>query len=111
MWVSVALKTDAAHADALSDALLAAGAISVSVEDAQAGTDEETPQFGEPGGSNDEGWRYRLTLMKKPNQSSRPSKIKAQLKIIQESAAGHKIIQYSSKKRIGFKELNREVFN
>ncbi len=52
MWVSVALETDAAHADALSDALLAAGAISVSVEDAQAGTDEETPQFGEPGGAD-----------------------------------------------------------
>jgi len=48
MWVSVALETDAAHAEALSDALLAAGAISVSVEDALAGTDEETPQFGEP---------------------------------------------------------------
>lgn len=50
MWVSVALETDAAHADALSDALLAAGAISVSVEDALAGTDLETPQFGEPDG-------------------------------------------------------------
>lgn len=50
MWVSVALETDAAHADSLSDALLAAGAISVSVEDALAGTDLETPQFGEPAG-------------------------------------------------------------
>jgi len=50
MWVSVALETDAAHADALSDALLAAGAISVSVEDALAGTELETPQFGEPDG-------------------------------------------------------------
>jgi len=49
MWISVALETDAAHADALSEALLAAGAISVSVEDAQAGTELETPQFGEPG--------------------------------------------------------------
>lgn len=49
MWVSVALETDAAHAEALSDALLAAGAISVSVEDALAGTEHETPQFGEPG--------------------------------------------------------------
>ena len=54
MWVSVALETDAAHADSLSEALLAAGAISVSVEDAQAGTDAETPQFGEPGGANDQ---------------------------------------------------------
>ena len=53
MWVSVALETDAAHADALSDALLAAGAISVSVEDALAGTDLETPQFGEPDGVAD----------------------------------------------------------
>ncbi len=49
MWVSVALETDAAHAEALSDALMEAGAISVSVEDAQAGTELETPQFGEPG--------------------------------------------------------------
>jgi ribosomal protein L11 methyltransferase len=54
MWVSVALETDAAHADSLSEALLAAGAISVSVEDAQAGSDAETPQFGEPGGANDQ---------------------------------------------------------
>ena len=51
MWVSVALETDAAHAEALSDTLMAAGAISVSVEDALAGTDLETPQFGEPDGS------------------------------------------------------------
>ena len=54
MWVSVALETDAAHADALSDALLGAGAISVSVEDALAGTDLETPQFGEPDGAANE---------------------------------------------------------
>jgi ribosomal protein L11 methyltransferase len=49
MWISVALETDAAHAEVLSDALIAAGAISASVEDAYAGTDLETPQFGEPG--------------------------------------------------------------
>lgn len=52
MWVSVALKTGVEHVDALSDALLeTAGAISVSVEDAWAGTEQETPQFGEPDGS------------------------------------------------------------
>ena len=51
MWVSVALDTDATHAERLSDALLAAGAISVSVEDALAGTPAETPQFGEPDGN------------------------------------------------------------
>lgn len=50
MWLSIAIKTDAIHADAMSDALMDAGAISVSVEDALAGTDLETPQFGEPDG-------------------------------------------------------------
>ncbi len=49
MWLQAALVTDAAHAEALSDALMAVGAISASVEDAQAGTELETPQFGEPG--------------------------------------------------------------
>ena len=49
MWLNVALLTDAAHAGALSDALLDQGAISVSIEDAQSGTSAETAQFGEPG--------------------------------------------------------------
>lgn len=50
MWLQAALETDAVHAEALSDALIAAGALSASVEDAQAGTELETPQFGEPVG-------------------------------------------------------------
>ena len=33
----------------------------------------------EPGEDKDPGWRYRLTLLKKPFQSTRPSKIKANL--------------------------------
>ncbi|PKO84736.1 MAG: 50S ribosomal protein L11 methyltransferase [Betaproteobacteria bacterium HGW-Betaproteobacteria-11] len=50
MWVSATLRTDATHVEALSDALLeTGGALSVSVEDALAGTALETPQFGEPG--------------------------------------------------------------
>ena len=49
MWVNVALETDAAHAETLSDILLAQGALSVSIEDADAGTADESPQFGEPG--------------------------------------------------------------
>lgn len=51
MWLEVKLETEALHADALADALLACGAISASVEDAHAGTDLETPQFGEPDGT------------------------------------------------------------
>jgi len=50
MWLSISVETDAIHADALSDALMGAGAVSVSIEDALAGTDLETPQFGEPDG-------------------------------------------------------------
>ncbi len=49
MWVNVVVRTRAEHAEALSEALLDRGALSVSVEDADAGTDQETPQFGEPG--------------------------------------------------------------
>ena len=40
---------DAAKVLAVSDALLEAGAFSVDVADAKAGTDRETPIFGEPG--------------------------------------------------------------
>ena len=56
MWLSVTLDTDAAHAESLSDALLEQGALSVQVEDAEAGTEFETPQFGEPGSLNTPLW-------------------------------------------------------
>ncbi|MBL8447852.1 MAG: 50S ribosomal protein L11 methyltransferase [Zoogloeaceae bacterium] len=49
MWWSVVLEAEASQAEALSEALLEAGALSVSIEDADAGTEREVPQFGEPG--------------------------------------------------------------
>ena len=49
MWISVTLHADAARAEALSDALMTQGALSVSLEDADAGTEAERLQFGEPG--------------------------------------------------------------
>ncbi len=57
MWISAAITTDAGHAEALADALLDDGALSVSVEDAEAGTEAETPQFGEPGSPTTPLWR------------------------------------------------------
>lgn len=57
MWYAVTLYADAAHAEALSDALLNHGALSVSVEDADAGTEREQPQFGEPGAQLRPLWR------------------------------------------------------
>ena len=54
------LRTDARVAEALSDALLALGAQSVSVEDAGAGTPEETPLYGEPGMHVEAAWPQSL---------------------------------------------------
>lgn len=48
-WVALILRTDARVADALSDALLEQGAQSVCMEDANEGTAEEQPLYGEPG--------------------------------------------------------------
>jgi ribosomal protein L11 methyltransferase len=55
-WLSVSIETDCSHAEALADALLDAGALSASIEDADAGTPAETPQFGEPGSITTPGW-------------------------------------------------------
>ena len=56
MWINVSIRTRAALAERLSDALLELGALSVSVEDADAGTERETPQFGEPGSPDTPLW-------------------------------------------------------
>ncbi|SFW31243.1 50S ribosomal protein L11 methyltransferase [Nitrosovibrio sp. Nv17] len=47
-WVALTLKIDAAHAEILSDALLALGALSTDLRDAAAGTEHEQPLFDEP---------------------------------------------------------------
>ena len=48
-WLSVTLTVGAGSVEALSDALLDAGAMSVEVVDARAGTAREQALFGEPG--------------------------------------------------------------
>lgn len=63
-WLSANLLTDAAHAEALCDALLETGALAASIEDADAGTADEQPQFGEPGSVNTPGWqRSRINAL------------------------------------------------
>ncbi|WP_301103011.1 50S ribosomal protein L11 methyltransferase [Propionivibrio sp.] len=63
-WLSVTIETDCQHAEALADALLEAGALSASIEDADAGTPNETPQFGEPGSPTTPGWeRSRVVAL------------------------------------------------
>lgn len=48
-WTEIVVEIAREHAEALSDALIEAGALSVSVEDADEGTDAEQALFGEPG--------------------------------------------------------------
>lgn len=72
MWISASTTTDAGRAEALSDALFEAGALSVSVEDAEAGTELETPQFGEPGSPETPLWRLsRVVALFEPNEDVR----------------------------------------
>ena len=53
-WIEIVIEVARAHAETLSDALIDAGALSVSVEDADEGTADEKPLFGEPGMEPDE---------------------------------------------------------
>lgn len=55
-WIEATFLSDAAHAEPLCDALLENGALSACIEDADAGTAEEKPQFGEPGSLTSPGW-------------------------------------------------------
>ena len=48
-WLTLAVDTDAGHAEALSEALLELGALSVDLLDADADTPDEQAIFGEPG--------------------------------------------------------------
>jgi ribosomal protein L11 methyltransferase len=56
MWISLAIETDNAHAEVLSEALLELGALSTDTHDAAAGTEREQPLFDEPGEAPGEIW-------------------------------------------------------
>lgn len=67
-WQNVSFLTDASHAEPMCDVLLEAGALSASIEDADAGTADERPQFGEPGSVNSPGWmRSRVIALFEPD--------------------------------------------
>ena len=48
-WLEIMVEVAESHAENYADALMELGALSVSVEDADFGTDAERPLFGEPG--------------------------------------------------------------
>ena len=56
-WLSVSFEVPAAAVEAVSDALIEAGAASVEVADADAGSAAEQPVFAEPGAGTPRGWR------------------------------------------------------
>jgi ribosomal protein L11 methyltransferase len=61
-WQSVRILVDSKQAEPLSDALMDAGALSVSLEDADAGTVDETPLFGEPDHPSAELWKRSVAV-------------------------------------------------
>lgn len=56
-WITLSIKTDSAHAESLSDALMEQGALSVDIHDAAADTQDEQMLFGEPGEPSGEIWQ------------------------------------------------------
>src|SRR3989338_3363375 len=57
-WLTLTVDTDAKHAEALSDALLELGALSVDLLDADACTPDEQAIFGEPGEAPPGVWQH-----------------------------------------------------
>ena len=67
-WQNVSFLTDAASAEPVCDALIEIGALSASIEDADAGTPDEQPQFGEPGSVSTPGWTHsRVVALFEPD--------------------------------------------
>ncbi len=62
MWQALRIAADAPQAEGLADALLEAGALSVSIEDRDAGTPWEEPQFAEPGEGEPRAWRHNWVV-------------------------------------------------
>ena len=59
-WQSLEITAGEDVAESISDALMELGALSVSIEDADAETDAEKPIFGEPGEAPPGIWRHNV---------------------------------------------------
>jgi ribosomal protein L11 methyltransferase len=72
MWLSLKIAADRDQAEALTDALLSAGALAVSTEDRDAGTTAEEAQFGEPGEAEPRAWRRNWVVALLPGDTDVP---------------------------------------
>lgn len=61
-WTEIVIEVPEQQAELLSTALMDAGALSVSVEDADAGTQAEKPLFGEPGMNLQAAWEHSRVI-------------------------------------------------
>jgi ribosomal protein L11 methyltransferase len=61
-WTEIVIEVPQQQAELLSTALMEAGALSVSVEDADAGTQAEKPLFGEPGMDLQAAWEHSRVI-------------------------------------------------
>jgi len=67
-WLTLVVEAEAAYAESLSECLLAGGALSVDVHDAEAGTAGEKPVFGEPDQPPPALWEHnRITALFAPD--------------------------------------------
>ena len=71
-WLSLRIAAGRHEAEGVSDALLAAGALSVSIEDRDAGTPAEEAQFGEPGHAEPHAWRRNWVVALLPETAEVP---------------------------------------
>lgn len=67
-WLAIRIEVDADAAESLGDALLGAGAFSIEIADAAAGTAREQHLFGEPGSAPGAGWDRCLVTALLPHE-------------------------------------------
>lgn len=76
-WLRASFTVDTADAEALADALLENGALSVDITDADAGTGQEQPIFGEPGAEPHAAWPHQRLSALFPEAAEVPGAIAA----------------------------------
>jgi ribosomal protein L11 methyltransferase len=85
-WLALSLELDAGRAEQFADALLELGARSVELTDAQAGTPQERPVFGEPGAEPNT-WRVNCVTALFDAQADVEAAVRAALAAVGVAAA------------------------
>lgn len=76
-WTEIVVEVDREHAENYSDALMLFGALSVSIEDADEGTEAEQPLFGEPGMEPEEtAWKRSRVIALTPTDFNHAEVVK-----------------------------------